>query len=436
MMRSTNRSGRARQGARGMRLFHSSEPPRRCQEDSDLRRGLTRVDLIAIVGCVVALVALAIPLILASRGRARLATCGVRQFRTALAIQQYDLEFQRLPGWRQFRANDASGKALAGSWAFTILPFLTPVGRPVLVTGPQGEREEEGFEPFGLRSGERITPRPGSIAEILDRFGPAGPLELRSGPITAQIDEFICPAAWTDLVRQGPPPTTFLSWQVAAGLPDAPSSVAPPDWPETALFVDRFDPPGPMLFTRLEQVEAWDGINHTILFAEGLGRAAWGTTDEGQVGYVFGWPASELGETTGAADGESEGEGPSESLPATPRFDRAGWLWAGLDRPGVPSPNGLWRRPASRHIEGVNVTYANGATQLIDPAIDPWVWARLTMPHDDGARYPGSSAPVRERAWPGETAAAAPNDSVSDSAVSDSTGSNDVGSNDDASADE
>ncbi len=434
MMRSTNRSRRARQGARGMRLFHSSEPPRRCQEDSDLRRGLTRVDLIAIVGCVVALVALAIPLILASRGRARLATCGVRQFRTALAIQQYDLEFQRLPGWRQFRANDASGKALAGSWAFTILPFLTPVGRPVLVTGPQGEREEEGFEPFGLRSGERITPRPGSIGEILDRYGPAGPLELRSGPITAQIDEFICPAAWTDLLRQGPPPTTFLSWQVAAGLPDAPSAIAPPDWPETALFVDRFDPPGPMLFTRLEQVEAWDGINHTVLLAEGLGAGAWGATDEAQVGYVFGWPASELAATTGRGDGgpeEPEEEASNESLPAAPRFGRVGWLWAGLERSGAPTPTGRWRRPASRHTEGVNVTHANGATQLIDPAIDPWVWARLSMPHDDGARYPGSSAPIRERAWAVETAASAPNEDVSGGAVS-----NDADSNDDDAAHE
>ena len=393
-----NLGSKMRQDHRGMRHLHSTDSRRRCQEYSIGRRGLSRVDIVAILGCIAIAIALFLPRLVANREQSRLGVCAARQFRTALALQQFDNQFLELPGYRHLQALSPTGEAVGIGWAFPCLPYLVPLREALTVRSETGERSIEGTEPFAIDSNEQLVFRPTSYLDIVTRHGPSGPSGVAGTAPTELIPELQCPAVWLAVRSDSQVPRHFLSWRVATGLVDQPWAL-PPDFPESACFVDRLDPTqGPV--TSLAKIEEWDGRSHTILFAEGTETNPWTSSAEREVGLVAAWPAP--GADLKAIATEAIGNGIEQGLigagpDLAERSDaelnaiRAQWVWAAVE-PGTGGQRSApWPQASSFHASGINVTFADGSTREIGRDIDQRIWIELLMPNTSQARFPGSN---------------------------------------------
>jgi prepilin-type N-terminal cleavage/methylation domain-containing protein/prepilin-type processing-associated H-X9-DG protein len=78
----------------------------------------TLVELLVVVTIISMLAALLLPAVMSARGRARIAQCMNNQRQVGLAIQQYDMAKQHLPGF----ANSVNTNCIG--WAPVLLPFL------------------------------------------------------------------------------------------------------------------------------------------------------------------------------------------------------------------------------------------------------------------------------------------------------------------------
>jgi prepilin-type N-terminal cleavage/methylation domain-containing protein/prepilin-type processing-associated H-X9-DG protein len=91
--------------------------------------GFTLVELLVVVVIISMLVALMMPALQSTRRRARIATCTNNQHELSLAIHQYEIAKQKMPGY----ANTVNGVGV--SWAPVLFPYL---GRMDLWEGPSG----------------------------------------------------------------------------------------------------------------------------------------------------------------------------------------------------------------------------------------------------------------------------------------------------------
>lgn len=96
------------------------------------RVGFTLAELLVVIAIIGMLVALLVPAIMGARSRARVATCTNYQKELGLAVVQYDIAKQRLPGIK-----NKVGTATTVPWAPVLFPFL---GRMDLWEGTTGWR--------------------------------------------------------------------------------------------------------------------------------------------------------------------------------------------------------------------------------------------------------------------------------------------------------
>ena len=370
-----------------MRLFHSTDTLGRCQEYSIDRSGVSRIEILVILGCIVLGVALALPWLVKNREAARAGTCAARQFRTALAIQSFENEYLSLPGYRGVQMVAADGQPQAISWVYPTLPYLVPLSSAITLVGSEGERTLDGYAPFEQDPGEKLVFRPTNYLDIFARYSAAGDPETRGQTPTELIPELQCPAMWLEVRDQPTIPRSFLSWRVASGFPDVPTA-SPPDWPESALFVDRLVPDGSS-GTSLQNVEAWDGISYTVLFAETTIPVAWPESDEHAVGLVAGWAKER---TAGQGDAASEAPGTTTEPNG---FDLDSWQWAGLEPSPGSRTSDRWAQAGSYHATGINVTFGDGSTREFTRDLDPRIWIEMILPNDAAARFPGTEQRVR-----------------------------------------
>ena len=82
------------------------------------RRAFTLVELLVVIVIISMLVGLLTPALISARGRARIAQCTNNQHELALAITQYDIAKQHLPGY----ANKVGNYAV--TWIPVLFPFL------------------------------------------------------------------------------------------------------------------------------------------------------------------------------------------------------------------------------------------------------------------------------------------------------------------------
>jgi prepilin-type processing-associated H-X9-DG protein len=83
------------------------------------------VELLVVVTIISMLAALLLPAVMGARGRARIAQCMNNQHQIALAITQYDMAKQHLPGYVSPVNNPANvGQPFCLGWVPVLLPFL------------------------------------------------------------------------------------------------------------------------------------------------------------------------------------------------------------------------------------------------------------------------------------------------------------------------
>jgi prepilin-type N-terminal cleavage/methylation domain-containing protein len=102
---------------------------RRFSTGKGQRAGFTLVELLVVVVIISMLVGLMMPALQSARRRARMAQCTNNKHELALAIHQYEIAKQKLPGY----ANTVNGVGI--SWAPVLFPYL---GRMDLWEGPSG----------------------------------------------------------------------------------------------------------------------------------------------------------------------------------------------------------------------------------------------------------------------------------------------------------
>ncbi len=90
-----------------------------CERTCEMKKAFTLVELLVVITIISMLVGLLTPALLSSRGRARIAQCTNNQHELALAITQYDLAKQRLPGF----INRVKGTTVG--WVPVLFPFVS-----------------------------------------------------------------------------------------------------------------------------------------------------------------------------------------------------------------------------------------------------------------------------------------------------------------------
>jgi prepilin-type N-terminal cleavage/methylation domain-containing protein/prepilin-type processing-associated H-X9-DG protein len=86
--------------------------------------GFTLVELLVVITIISMLAALLLPAVLSARERARVAQCSNNQHQIGVAIHQYDMTKQHLPGWVNAIKVDTTPTWAYVNWVPVLLPYL------------------------------------------------------------------------------------------------------------------------------------------------------------------------------------------------------------------------------------------------------------------------------------------------------------------------
>lgn len=291
--------------------------------------------VITIIGL---LVGLLLPAINAAREAARQVTCLNKMSELAKAVQIFEENQKRYPGWWEWpwQAFNSSGQPLrdpAGnpihppvSWVVPLLPHL---------------QRDDVYETW------RTPTLVGS-----QWVGSRVPLH----------DKLVCPSDTVAMTSQQPE----ISYVANCGTADVtgPNSNGPDDWRTNGIFLNlnrNFDPQ--VETTSAAYVMKYDGLSNTLLLSENLDATLWWRVNENENGFLF-WEPGRV-----PLGVHINGSGP------------------------VPPPYTL-ARPSSNHRGGVNVVFAGGNTRFLHDSISYGVYCALMTPNGPKAVLPGTqSAP-------------------------------------------
>jgi prepilin-type processing-associated H-X9-DG protein len=204
--------------------------------------------------------------------------------------------------------------------------------------------------------------------EIYEQVGPPGNDDLRGKVLAEYIPQLICP---DDPRGSKRPPEAWISYVANCGLPDAePRDEFPADWPANGVFLERFlDRAESRAMTR-KFIKDHDGESYTLLFSENIDAGKWTDTNEALVGFLW--------------------------YPGTPQgtHDPAGVVLSINQPRGKRDDSVRYARPASLHVGGVNVAYADGHTDFLVSEIDYRIYAAHMSPDGQNATWPGSDKPL------------------------------------------
>jgi hypothetical protein len=323
-----------------------------------VRRGLSRLEIVAIICMVLVLGTLMLPALLQKRQSARRNTCDSRLTdvgMTTLFVTELR-PGKHFPGYANEQAVDAAGQRAKTGWQFDLLPFLA---RPAEVK--LGEAPQEGpLNPLEFLPGpDKFGPR----QKFYEAYGPTGPAATRGKIPEVYLHEFICP---DDPRSQQDKRLAWTSYVANCGLPDKRSKKYPPDWPANGVFLEQFDNRDPAVFTSPQFVEDHDGASYTFMLSENLDAGLWTDSDEARVGFLW-------------APGDAEGKHTPECPVLFINQER---------RSGDGTPR--FARPSSQHDGGVMAMYCDGRTKFIDQRIDFRIYCAQMTPDGQTAKQPGS----------------------------------------------
>lgn len=329
-------------------------------------RGLTLVELLAVLVIIGVLVALLLPAIQRARESGRRAACINNMRRVAAAVLQHEQNQGAFPGYNNLQAVNKSAESPVGyvtGWVFELLPLLE---RP----------------------------------DLFEHYGPHGELAARNVflPPTESLDVVVCPS---DFVAQQSALGAAMSYVVNAGMADRfinGGPEVPYDWPSNGVFhsdvpylpitrIEVTDPSGAgppreigavgmgpeaqrqaLTKMTLAFITRADGATTTLLLSENVDSGRWTDWDEARVGFV--WQAG-LDSNGNPAPGKQAGD----------KFT----LFAINDQAGEAdrSPDSVdyrFARPASFHPGGVVAAFCDGRVTFLDERIEYLTYCQLMTP--------------------------------------------------------
>jgi prepilin-type processing-associated H-X9-DG protein len=346
------------------------------------RRGLTLVELLAMIAIIAVLAALLLPAVQMTREAGRRTTCIDHQRELAQATLAFVTAQGRFPGSVNvlgYRARDVdwqtglpNGTVLAQSrptpcsWAVPLLPWL--------------ERAD-------------LTER-----HATDRPGPETGL-----PVNTHVDVFLCPSdQWAPSATRFSPQTTN-SYAVNCGQIDHEERVGTlqhpvlPDVQANGVFHNHFPfnhrTGRPKHMRVVDQTDSFiqrgDGAATTLLLSENVDSGNWGAAVriEPELGLLW-WPTIER------IDGQPR---------AVPPLSAAGVPIAGINQaagtidqvhPEDTATRNLYARPASMHPGGVVATFCDGHVSFLDDETDYLVYCLLMTPDGQHAHDMARNQPA------------------------------------------
>ena len=294
-----------------------------CLRRTSGRRAGRIVQALVVFLVIVAFVVLAAPAMLARRESSRRIMCERRLTEAAQAFQLLDETASGLPGYASPIAVGTEDSAPT-SWAFSLFPFLQAIG-------PDG----------------RPLPEPPYLAKFV-RHGPEGPDEFRGRTFDQRVPQLICPS--TDMENA---PPNRMSFAVNCGQPDSAPGVS--DARAHGVFASHWPTP-PAEPRNLNWIRDHDGTAFTMLMAETTNEQLWSDHEEPRVGVLW-----------------------------TARLDPQRDWGAGLGRVNEPAADGLtsseralWTaRPASAHLGGANIVFADSRVEFLSQDVDYRVYVNL-----------------------------------------------------------
>jgi Protein of unknown function (DUF1559) len=327
-----------------------------------LRRGLTRIEWVAILLMAMLLAALVLPTLLQHRQSSRRNTCEFRLTdlgMTTLFVAELR-PGKHFAGYANEQAVDAAGSRTKTGWQFELLPFL---GRRVEVNMDEVPKSER-FDPLQFLPGPDVF---GPRQKYYQTYGPIGPDATRGKTPELYFSEFICP---DDSRGQADKRLAWTSYVANCGMPDRRNPKErqkfPPDWPANGVFLDQFENRDPAIATSPQFVEEHDGASFTMMLSENLDSGLWTDSDEARVGFLW---------APGDADGRH-----TEGCPV---------LFINQER-GKGDGSLRFARPSSNHPGGVLVMYCDGRTKFIDQRLDFRIYCAQMTPDGQNAKHPGS----------------------------------------------
>ena len=345
------------------------------------RSGLTRAEVVVVIGLIAMLCAGALPAIIKSKGVSYKTTCfsNIRQVALAhVTLSSYKNGYlsSLLEDVEIENELDQFGR-MPTPWPIQLLPLLDNASllkriRKNAVVIAEGEHGQV----MTLAETEKIVLPVFTCPEDPNTF-------LKPGGLSYVVNAgFISRALYhgdpNGLHRLGQ-----LSWDgndIAGEEEDLRVSAA------TGVFW-RNDDSHPL---SLDEISQADGMSQTILLSENLQAGMWFDTDTAKI--AFGLPIETKGNQVLFGAGTFL---ESVAAPLNTVFTGGSLATASPSdwriNADLKAKKGTRPRPSSRHEGGVSVMFADGSCRFLNEKIDPHVYAQLMTP--DGSRY-GEHKPV------------------------------------------
>jgi prepilin-type processing-associated H-X9-DG protein len=340
------------------------------------RRGITRVEVVVILGICVLLTLMCAPAVLSARGAARKLECLNNMRNVGLGIQNLaSRQSGKLPFLSAVKiiknSSDVEGDFVEG-WPITLLPVMGStnlyekiIKNAVIESGQARLRDEERvvIPGLGCPDNREAFKKPGRLSFVLN----AG----------------------------------FLSQSLYHGDPDrkhVPGSLAwigePGDEEAVAVHAatgafwqatDAFEP-------SLEYIFVGDGATATLMVTENLQAGNWYDTDTASISFGFPVANSDGKVPLGSGHSFESAENPLNTEFAGGTLTTATPLNWRLNADRQAKVKTL-PRPSSNHSGGVNVIFCDGAGKVLNQEIDPYVYLKLItsngVAHGEDALTPG-----------------------------------------------
>lgn len=341
-----------------------------------MRRGITRVEMVVILGICVLLTLMCAPAVLSARGAARKLECLNNMRNVGLGIQNLaSRQSGKLPFLSAVKtiknSSDVEGDFVEG-WPVALLPVMDQTklhhaisANAIIESGQARIRDEERvvISALGCPDNPEAFKKPGRLSFVLN----AG---------------FMSQALYHgDPDRKHVPGS--LAWSGEPGDEEAVAVHA-----STGAFwqpTDAFEP-------SLDYISIGDGTIVTLMVTENLQAGNWYDTDTASISFGFPVANSDGKVPLGSGHTFESVEKPLNTefaggtlTTATPQNWRLN-----ADR---QAKVGTLPRPSSNHAGGVNAIFCDGAGKFLNQQIDPYVYIKLItsngVAYGEGGLTPG-----------------------------------------------
>ncbi len=341
------------------------------------RAGLTRIEVVVLLGLLVLLAAFLVPALQPRRRVARKLECLNNMRNVALAHLNFaSSDIGHLPHLADEMRNmsDPNGSAggrLAVGWPIMVLPALDAAAL---------------FKDIK----RNVVVESGQAPDAVLRIGEAERIPVEYFTCHADTDSHKQPGGLSYVVNAG-----FMPRSLYHGDPDGLHRLGQLSWDgndvtgetadiEVAAATGVFWRKSTAFQPSLDDVSDGDGATQTILLSENLQAGNWWDTDTSRI--AFGIPIDTVNGRVPFGRGTVV---ESPERPLNTQFDGGTLTTASPQdwriNSNLKAATGTRPRPSSNHAGGVNVIMCDGSGRFINQNIDPHVYLKLLTPN--GATY-------------------------------------------------